>query len=102
MERLSQSKYWTRITFAGQTLRYSPKRSDGMILVRHAVPADLPHLSDIAKTSATAAHWSNDEYANLIAPEAVQERITLVIQPTGLVPGFFSCLPPPSQPHTEK
>jgi len=62
---------------------------NGMILVRHAVSADLPHLAEIAKTSATAAHWSNDEYAKLIAPEMVQERVTLVIEQDGVVAGFI-------------
>lgn len=60
-----------------------------MILVRHAVPADLPHLVEIAKTSATAAHWNHDEYAKLVAPEMVQERITLVIEQDGVVAGFI-------------
>ena|ERR1700674_919036 len=60
-----------------------------MILVRHAVPADLPHLAEIAKTSATAAHWTSSEYEKLFAPEVVQERVTLVIEQDGTVAGFI-------------
>lgn len=60
-----------------------------MILVRHAVSADLQHLAEIAKTSATAAHWNPDEYAKLVAPEMVQERVTLVIEQDGAVVGFI-------------
>jgi ribosomal-protein-alanine N-acetyltransferase len=60
-----------------------------MILVRHAVPPDLPHLIDIARTSATAAHWNHDEYAKLVAPEMVHERVTLVIEQDGEVAGFI-------------
>ena len=60
-----------------------------MILVRHAVPPDLPHLVDISKASATAAHWRHDEYAKLVAPEMMHERITLVIEQDGVVAGFI-------------
>ena len=64
-----------------------------MILVRHAASADLPYLAEIAKTSATAAHWTSDEYAKLFAPEMVQERVTLVIEQNGTVAGFIVARP---------
>ncbi len=60
-----------------------------MILVRHAVSADLTYLAEIAKTSVTAARWSNDEYAKLTALEMAHERITLVIEQDGVVAGFI-------------
>jgi ribosomal-protein-alanine N-acetyltransferase len=60
-----------------------------MVRVRHAVPADLPHLAEIAKASATAAHWTSSEYEKLVAPDMVQQRVTLVIEQDASVEGFI-------------
>lgn len=47
------------------------------MLIRAAVPGDIPQLISLAEDSETAAHWSPREYDALFAPEA-PKRVALV------------------------
>ena len=47
------------------------------MLIRAAVPEDIPQIMDLAQQSDTAAHWSSREYDALFAPEA-PKRMALV------------------------
>jgi ribosomal-protein-alanine N-acetyltransferase len=47
------------------------------MLIRAAVPDDVPQIMSLAQQSETAAHWSAREYDALFAPEA-PERVALV------------------------
>lgn len=47
------------------------------MLIRAAVPQDIPQIMTLAGSSETAAHWSAREYDALFAPEA-PERVALV------------------------
>ena len=60
-----------------------------MIRIRSGAPADLDRLLEIAGHSATAAHWSRQEYAKLFAPEAALKRVLLVLEEQGRVMGFI-------------
>jgi len=58
------------------------------MLIRAAVPQDIPQIMTLAGSSETAAHWSAREYDALFAPEA-PERVTLVrCERTGVIAGF--------------
>ena len=60
-----------------------------MLCIRPATAPDLPRMIDIAKHSVTAAQWNQAEYQNLFAPEALKNRVVLVVeQGSGLV-GFI-------------
>jgi ribosomal-protein-alanine N-acetyltransferase len=60
-----------------------------MARVRPATGPDLPRLMEIAKHSATAAQWSQVEYAKLFAQETEQNRTALVIEDGAEVAGFI-------------
>jgi ribosomal-protein-alanine acetyltransferase len=47
------------------------------MLIRAAVPDDIPQIMSLAQRSQTAAHWSEREYDALFAPEA-PKRVALV------------------------
>jgi [ribosomal protein S18]-alanine N-acetyltransferase len=47
------------------------------MLIRAAVPDDIPQIMSLTQHSETAAHWSTREYDALFAPEA-PERVALV------------------------
>jgi [ribosomal protein S18]-alanine N-acetyltransferase len=50
------------------------------VIIRTAKPADLSPLIDLERASATAAHWSEQQYRQLFEPAAnVPERLALVI-----------------------
>lgn len=55
-----------------------------MIQVRHARTGDLPRMMEIARRSATAAQWSQDQYEQTFSPD----RVALVIEEADLVVGF--------------
>lgn len=59
------------------------------MLVRAAVPDDIPKIISLAEQSETAAHWNAREYEALFAPEA-PERLALVAcqKMTGEIAGF--------------
>ena len=63
------------------------------IRVRDAVAEDIPRLIELASCAATAAQWAPDEYQKLFAPEAVHERVTLVLEEEGVVLGFLVAHP---------
>ena len=50
------------------------------MLIRAAVPEDIPQIMKLARQSETAAHWSEHEYSALFAPEAPR-RMVLVAAP---------------------
>ena len=60
-----------------------------MVRVRAAEVADIPRLVEIAKHSATAAHWNQNEYLQLFAQEALQNRVALVVEEDTEVVGFI-------------
>jgi [ribosomal protein S18]-alanine N-acetyltransferase len=60
-----------------------------MVRVRPAIQPDLPRLMEIAKHSATAAQWSQGEYAKLFAPDAGHNRTALVVEDGAEVAGFM-------------
>ena len=59
------------------------------IRVRHAVADDLSRLIELSRHAATAAQWTSAEYQKLFAPDAVHERVTLVLEEEGIVLGFL-------------
>src|SRR5579884_3057698 len=64
------------------------RRSGDAMLIRAAVPDDIPQIMRLAQQSETAAHWSPREYDALFAPEA-PERVALVACAEGdMVAGF--------------
>ncbi len=60
-----------------------------MVRVRAAAANDIPRLVEIAKHSATAAHWNQNEYLQLFAQEPLQRRLALVIEDSTEVVGFI-------------
>lgn len=61
-----------------------------MVRVRAGAVSDLPRITEIARHSATAAQWRQEEYAKLFAPETLNARVLLVIEENGLVMGFIT------------
>jgi ribosomal-protein-alanine N-acetyltransferase len=59
-----------------------------MIRIRTGAPTDLDRLLEIAGHSATAAHWSRQEYARIFSPEPARKRVLLVLEEHGHVMGF--------------
>ncbi len=57
------------------------------MLIRAAVPDDIPQIMSLAQQSETAAHWSAREYDALFASEA-PERVALVCEEAGGIAGF--------------
>ena len=60
-----------------------------MVRVRPAAVADLERMRAIAQHSATAAHWSSDQYESLFTPDSVQRRCALVVEEDAQVAGFI-------------
>ena len=60
-----------------------------MIRVRPASAVDVPRLVEIARHSATAAQWSQDQYVHVFAPERGQNRVALVVEDGAEVVGFI-------------
>lgn len=64
-----------------------PRSGDAM-LIRAAVPDDIPQIMKLSAESKTAAHWKGREYDALFAPEA-PERVALVAcDEAGVIAGF--------------
>jgi [ribosomal protein S18]-alanine N-acetyltransferase len=57
------------------------------MLIRSAVPDDIPQMMALAGESESAAHWNAREYDALFAPEA-PERVALVCEEAGGIAGF--------------
>jgi [ribosomal protein S18]-alanine N-acetyltransferase len=47
--------------------------------IRHAIPADIPHLMTLEKRAATAAHWSKQQYETALSGEA-PPRVVLILE----------------------
>jgi ribosomal-protein-alanine N-acetyltransferase len=60
-----------------------------MIRVRRARSEDVPQLIEIARTSVTAAHWTQEAYARLVAVEGSRSPVGLVVEEDGCVEGFL-------------
>ncbi len=57
--------------------RSFPLPSADLVLIRKAIPSDLPFIREIEQQAGTAAHWAEGEYEALFSPEAPL-RTTLV------------------------
>jgi len=67
--------------------RYSPCRSSDNsvpVNIRPAKKPDLPAVLEIERQSATAAHWSNEQYEHLF-----ESGVILVAELDGIVRGFI-------------
>ena len=62
--------------------RSSPRRNGECVLIRKAIPDDLPFIRALERQSETAAHWGEREYDAIFAPEAPR-RIALVAADEG-------------------
>ncbi len=56
--------------------------------VRPATPADIPSMMRLMQHSATAAHWSREQYDRVFGGDSPQ-RVALVIEEAGDVQGFL-------------
>jgi len=56
-----------------------------MLRVRHAAPADLPRMMEIARRAVTAAQWTLQQYAQAFSTG----RVTMVIEENSAVLGFL-------------
>jgi ribosomal-protein-alanine acetyltransferase len=56
------------------------------VLVRPAILADIPALIELASHAVTAAHWSPEQYHQVLADPS---RRALVIEESGCVRGFL-------------
>jgi ribosomal-protein-alanine N-acetyltransferase len=60
-----------------------------MIRIRTGSIADLPGFIEIARHSATAAQWEQNQYEMLFTPQTTGVRVVLVIEEEGQVMGFI-------------
>jgi len=60
------------------------------MVIRHAVPEDVPQIMSLAAKSETAAHWSRRGYDALFAADAPQRVALVSVEglPPGAVAGF--------------
>jgi ribosomal-protein-alanine acetyltransferase len=58
------------------------------MLIRAAIPGDIPQIMALAQESDTAAHWSVREYEALFAPDAPTRVALVAEQPPEKVAGF--------------
>ena len=58
------------------------------MLIRAAIPDDIPQIMALAQQSDTAPHWSEREYAALFAPETPKRVALVAEQPQEKVAGF--------------
>jgi [ribosomal protein S18]-alanine N-acetyltransferase len=65
------------------------------MLIRPASPADVSNMIHLGQHSATAAHWSREQYDRVFA-NPTPRRIALVIEETGGMQGFLiaQAMPP--------
>src|SRR5205807_362609 len=62
------------------------------MIIRPAIPDDLPLILEIAQQSATAAQWTSVEYARMLTNSSLSARLVLVIGEEGtsrMVHGFL-------------
>jgi [ribosomal protein S18]-alanine N-acetyltransferase len=48
--------------------------------IRLATAADIPHLLDVERLCATAAHWTEQQYQQIFESEGMAERLCLVAE----------------------
>ncbi|HTR47876.1 MAG TPA: ribosomal protein S18-alanine N-acetyltransferase [Verrucomicrobiae bacterium] len=58
------------------------------MLIRAAVPQDIPQIMTLAGSSETAAHWSAREYDALFAPEAPERAALVAYEREDAIAGF--------------
>jgi ribosomal-protein-alanine acetyltransferase len=58
------------------------------MLVRPATPADIPAMMQLVHHSATAAHWSREQYDRIFGEE-LPRRVALVIEEAAGLQGFL-------------
>ena len=58
------------------------------MLIRTAVPDDIPQIMSLAQQSKTAAHWSAREYDALFSPDAPERVAVVAVQELGVIAGF--------------
>lgn len=58
------------------------------IIIRLATMEDIPEMMRLTDHSATAAHWSRDQYDQIFHPGSSQ-RVAMVVQDSGGVQGFL-------------
>lgn len=75
------------ITFGDPMLNCFLRQSGDAMVIRAAVPEDIPQIVSLADSSETAAHWSAREYDALFAAEA-PERVAIVSEEAGAIAGF--------------
>ena len=56
--------------------------------IRPAMPADIPAMMRLVTHSATAAHWSREQYDRVFG-EGTPRRVALVIEEAGTLQGFL-------------
>lgn len=59
------------------------------MLIRRGTPADIPDLMAIERQSATAAHWSREQYETAFSAEAPSREL-LVLEEDGGIQGFVA------------
>lgn len=58
------------------------------IVIRLATPADIPDMMRLTDHSATAAHWSREQYDQILDP-ASSNRLAMVVQNSKGLQGFL-------------
>ncbi len=58
------------------------------MLIRSAIPDDIPQIMALSQKSDTAAHWSAREYAALFARDTPKRVVLVAEQAQGRVAGF--------------
>ena len=58
------------------------------MLIRPATPADIPAMMRLVNHSATAAHWSREQYDRVFGGDAPR-RLALVIEESNIIQGFL-------------
>ena len=56
--------------------------------IRPATPADIPAMMRLVNHSATAAHWSREQYDRVFGGDAPR-RLALVIEESNIIQGFL-------------
>jgi len=59
-----------------------------MFLVRPAVPADLPRVFEVARSTGSAAHWTFSQFEKMSEPST--DRMLLVLHDDHRVQGFIA------------
>ena len=63
-------------------------RANGQTLIRPATPADIPAMMRLTDHSATAAHWSRDQYDQIFTQD-VPQPLAMIVQDSEGLQGFL-------------